>query len=52
MTDPTTYRRASLWRRVEAPTWAKAIAVYAGFGGYGEQFRRFLFTPKDSPVHA
>ncbi len=21
------------------------------FEGYGEQFRRFLFTPKDSPVH-
>ena len=21
------------------------------FGGYGEQVRRFLFAPKDSPVH-
>ena len=51
MTDPTTYKRASLWRRVEAPTWAMAIAVHAEFGGCGEQFRRFLFKPKDSPVY-
>lgn len=36
--------------------WAERDAFLEGnegyvFGGYGEQVRRFLFTPKDSPVH-
>ena len=32
MSDLTIHGGASWWRRMEAPTWAMALAVYAGFG--------------------
>lgn len=32
MTDSTNRNGAPWWRRVEAPTWAMAFAVYVGFG--------------------
>ena len=38
------------WYQAERETFLKGNGGYV-FKGYGEQFRRFLFTPKDSPVH-